>query len=101
MSEANDPSLDEFFPETNDERYFVKNIERVQGDERDKIIISVGYHKDPNGNLPYRFGHSSRNVENAVFMLPSRVPVRVLHFLHSYLPLITATWTRAVLPRRV
>lgn len=56
LSEANDPSLDEFFSETNEERFFVKNIERVQGDERDNIIISVGYHKDPNGNLPYRFG---------------------------------------------
>ena len=56
LGEVNDPSLDEFFSETNEERFFVKNIERVQGDERDVIILSVGYHKDANGNLPYRFG---------------------------------------------
>ena len=56
LSEANDPSFDEFFSETKEERFFVKNIERVQGDERDVIILSVGYHKDANGNLPYRFG---------------------------------------------
>ena len=56
LSEMNDSSLDEFFSESNEERFFVKNIERVQGDERDAIILSVGYHKDPNGNLPYRFG---------------------------------------------
>ena len=56
LSEMNDPSLDEFFSESNEERFFVKNIERVQGDERDAIILSVGYHKDANGNLPYRFG---------------------------------------------
>ena len=56
LSEMNDPSLDEFFSERNEERFFVKNIERVQGDERDAIILSVGYHKDANGNLPYRFG---------------------------------------------
>ena len=56
LGELNDPSLDEFFSESNEERFFVKNIERVQGDERDAIILSVGYHKDPNGNLPYRFG---------------------------------------------
>ena len=56
LGELNDPSLDEFFSETNEERFFVKNIERVQGDERDAIILSVGYHKDANGNLPYRFG---------------------------------------------
>ena len=56
LGELNDPSLDEFFSETNEERFFVKNIERVQGDERDAIILSVGYHKDANGKLPYRFG---------------------------------------------
>ena len=56
LSELDDPSLDVFFSEGNEERFFVKNIERVQGDERDAIILSVGYHKDPNGNLPYRFG---------------------------------------------
>lgn len=56
LSEINDSSLDEFFSERNEERFFVKNIERVQGDERDAIILSVGYHKDANGNLPYRFG---------------------------------------------
>ena len=56
LSELDDPSLDDFFSEQNEERFFVKNLERVQGDERDVIILSVGYHKDANGNLPYRFG---------------------------------------------
>ena len=56
LRETNDPSLDDFFSEKNEERFFVKNIERVQGDERDAIILSVGYHKDANGKLPYRFG---------------------------------------------
>ncbi len=56
LGEIDAPSLDDFFSERNEERFFVKNIERVQGDERDAIILSVGYHKDANGNLPYRFG---------------------------------------------
>ena len=56
LNESYDPSLDDFFSEKNEERFFVKNIERVQGDERDAIILSVGYHMDINGNLPYRFG---------------------------------------------
>ena len=56
LSKMEDTSLDDFFSERNEERFFVKNIERVQGDERDAIILSVGYHKDANGNLPYRFG---------------------------------------------
>jgi very-short-patch-repair endonuclease len=50
------PELDEFFSEARTERFFVKNLERVQGDERDAIILSVGYAKDKSGKLPYRFG---------------------------------------------
>jgi len=45
-----------FFEPDAEERFFVKNLERVQGDERDAIIISVGYGKDRAGNLPLRFG---------------------------------------------
>ena len=56
LGEIADPALDRFFSEANEERFFIKNIERVQGDERDNIILSVGYHKDANGRLPYRFG---------------------------------------------
>jgi very-short-patch-repair endonuclease len=56
----NDPELaaelGDFFDEEREERFFVKNIERVQGDERDAIILSIGYGKDANGRLPYRFG---------------------------------------------
>ena len=48
--------LDPFFATEREERFFIKNIERVQGDERDVIILSVGYHKAANGTLPYRFG---------------------------------------------
>ena len=45
-----------FFDEAKEERFFVKSIERVQGDERDAIILSVGYGKNSNGALVYRFG---------------------------------------------
>lgn len=38
------------------EYLFIKNIETVQGDERDIIIISVGYGKDSTGKLSYNFG---------------------------------------------
>jgi very-short-patch-repair endonuclease len=37
-------------------RLFVKSLERVQGDERDAIILSIGYSKGPDGRLPMRFG---------------------------------------------
>jgi very-short-patch-repair endonuclease len=48
--------LEEFFDEDRDEPFFVKNIERVQGDERDAIILSIGYGKNEDGRLLYRFG---------------------------------------------
>lgn len=38
------------------ELLFVKNIENVQGDERDLIIFSTGYAKDEAGKLQLRFG---------------------------------------------
>jgi very-short-patch-repair endonuclease len=48
--------LADFFDENRAERFFVKNLERVQGDERDAIILSIGYGKNSRGDLPYRFG---------------------------------------------
>lgn len=50
------PELEAFFDQQRAERFFVKNLERVQGDERDAIILTIGYGKDRNGRLPYRFG---------------------------------------------
>ena len=44
---AAQPALSGFFDEGAKERFFVKNLERVQGDERDAIILSVGYGKTP------------------------------------------------------
>jgi len=48
----NDEVLDRFLREGKVEDVFVKNIENVQGDERDVILISVGYGPhEPNGRL--------------------------------------------------
>ncbi|MFB0918323.1 MAG: DUF4011 domain-containing protein [Clostridiaceae bacterium] len=38
------------------EPVFVKNLENVQGDERDVILFSVGYGKDKDGKLSLNFG---------------------------------------------
>ncbi len=38
------------------EELFIKNLETVQGDERDIILLSVGYGKDSAGKLSYNFG---------------------------------------------
>ncbi|MFP5390268.1 MAG: DUF3320 domain-containing protein [Gammaproteobacteria bacterium] len=43
LHRRSDTALDEFLRETAGEGVFVKNIENVQGDERDVILVSVGY----------------------------------------------------------
>ena len=54
------PHLDEFFSEESDEPFFVKNLERVQGDERDAIILTVGYGRSDTGRMRYNFGPLNR-----------------------------------------
>lgn len=78
--------MDGFFSEQARERFFVKNIERVQGDERDVIILSVGYHKARDGSLPYRFGPlnqegGERRLNVAVTRARSRIHI-VSSFTH-------------------
>ncbi len=51
-----DPSLEPFFSAHPAEPFFVKNLENVQGDERDAMLISVGYARGPDGRLAMRFG---------------------------------------------
>lgn len=51
-----DPSCEDFFSDNKSEYFFVKNLESIQGDERDVIMISVGYFKNQNGTLPMNFG---------------------------------------------
>jgi very-short-patch-repair endonuclease len=53
---ATEPELESFFAEDASEPFFVKNLERVQGDERDAIILSVGYGKHPDGRMRYQWG---------------------------------------------
>ncbi len=42
--------------EARDEPFFVKNLENVQGDERDVMIVSVGYGRDASGRVFMNFG---------------------------------------------
>ena len=44
------------YDNSKDEKFFVKNLENVQGDERDYIFISVGYGFQENGRFSYSFG---------------------------------------------
>lgn len=50
------PDTEPFFHAHPAEPFFVKNLENVQGDERDVIIISVGYGRNAQGYMAMRFG---------------------------------------------
>ncbi|WP_461126658.1 AAA domain-containing protein [Spirosoma aerophilum] len=57
---------------------FVKNIENVQGDERDIIIFSVGYAPDERGRLAMQFGSlNARGGENRLNVAVTRARERV------------------------
>lgn len=55
-----DDSCEEFFNRSSQESFFVKNLENVQGDERDTIFISIGYGKTESGNVSRSFGPINR-----------------------------------------
>ncbi len=51
----NNPGLEQIASAMS-EPIFVKNLESVQGDERDVILFSVGYGRDKFGRIPMNFG---------------------------------------------
>jgi hypothetical protein len=56
------PELDAFMrARSGGESLFVKNLENIQGDERDVILISVGYGRDRDGRLTQNFGPVGRD----------------------------------------
>lgn len=50
------PEFEAFFSDEQEEPLFVKNLENVQGDERDMILFSVCYAHDSNGAFTMNFG---------------------------------------------
>ncbi len=55
-----DAGYESCFNEEREEAFFVKNLENVQGDERDTIIFSIGYAKAPDGQMRMNFGPLSQ-----------------------------------------
>lgn len=65
---------------------FVKNIENVQGDERDIIIFSVGYAPDKKGKMKLQFGSlNAEGGENRLNVAVTRAREKVL-LVTSILP---------------
>ena len=50
------PETEEFFGRHPHEPFFIKNLENVQGDERDVMLISIGYGRTREGYLAMSFG---------------------------------------------
>ncbi|WP_370946019.1 AAA domain-containing protein [Amycolatopsis sp. cg5] len=75
--------LDEFFSEeaSSGKRFFIKNLESVQGDERDVIVLSVGVAKGVNGRInrtsfgPLNYEGSARRVNVAVTRAKRRMTI--------------------------
>lgn len=80
--EAKFLTLDKTWPE----KLFVKNIENVQGDERDIIIFSVGYAPDAKGKVSAQFGSlNAAGGENRLNVAVSRARERII-VVSSLLP---------------
>lgn len=50
------PETEPFFDTNSPDPFFVKNLENVQGDERDVIFVSVGYGPGDDGKVSLNFG---------------------------------------------
>nr|WP_246740009.1 DUF3320 domain-containing protein [Bradyrhizobium aeschynomenes] len=71
------PDTEEFFSRGTSEPFFVKNLENIQGDERDVIFISMGYGKTKEGFVSMSFGPlNSDGGERRLNVLISRAKLR-------------------------
>jgi very-short-patch-repair endonuclease len=61
MLRRQDTSCEGFFAKGQHEPFDVKNLENVQGDERDVIFISIGYGRDETGQVSMNFGPLNRD----------------------------------------
>lgn len=69
-----------------DKSLFIKNIENVQGDERDIIIFSMGYAKDANGIVKRNFGWlNNEGGQNRLNVAISRAKQKI-YFVSSLYP---------------
>ncbi len=78
-------ALDDRFAEDRHERFFVKNLENVQGDERDHIILDIGYGPTVGSDaVPNRFGplsHDGGHRRLNVAVSRARMSLTVVHSL--------------------
>jgi superfamily I DNA and/or RNA helicase/very-short-patch-repair endonuclease len=79
--------FEKLFSAEKNEPFFIKNLETVQGDERDTIIFSIGYGKDSQGRLLHNFGPINRNGGERrlnVAVTRAKYNVQLVSSIHHY-----------------
>ena len=61
MLRRQNADVDAFFTAHPNEPFFVKNLENIQGDERDVMFISIGYGRNESGRIAKEFGPLNRD----------------------------------------
>lgn len=91
------PDLAAFFDESRDDPFFVKNLENVQGDERDVILFSVCYAPDAHGDFAMNFGPLNRQGgERRLNVAVTRAREQVVVFSSVHAEQIDLSRTKAV-----
>jgi hypothetical protein len=90
------PEIERFFTGA-EEPVFVKNLENVQGDERDTIIFSVGFGRDAAGRVSMNFGPlNAEGGERRLNVAITRARDRLLVFSSMQPDAIDLSRTRAL-----
>jgi len=75
------PEMEEYFSSDKEEHFFVKNLETIQGDERDVIFLSIGFGFDGDARLSRNFGPlNNEGGERRLNVLISRARKKCLVF---------------------
>jgi very-short-patch-repair endonuclease len=81
-----DPELEELLARQTEEPAFVKNLENVQGDERDVMFFSIGYGRDATGKLTMNFGPLNGDGGHRRLNVAVTRAKRAVHVFASILP---------------
>jgi len=91
------PDLEWYFSEDQVEQTIVKNLENVQGDERDVILFSITFSKDAAGRLTMDFGALNRDGgERRLNVAVTRARQELIIFSGFTADHIDATRTKAI-----
>jgi very-short-patch-repair endonuclease len=87
----------DFFDDSKPDAFFVKNLENVQGDERDVIIFSIAYAPDAQGRFAMSFGPINRpGGERRLNVAITRAREQVVIFASTHSSEIHAERTNSV-----